>query len=507
MSRLIDFKGYLGAPNLKRVGIKVALKESEVEQFIKCSEDPTYFIENFVKIITVDKGFVNVSLYDFQKRAVNLIHDNRRVIIKAGRQVGKTTLVVGYILWYVLFNEDKTVAILANKAKTSREILNRIKLAYESLPLWIQQGVKTWNKGDIELENNCRILAESTASSAVRGYSINCVTEETKICILNEKNEGIYHAEISKLLNKSEFVEVDSKMYYTVYKTTNKVNGKIYIGYHKTADLEDGYLGSGRLIKAAVEKYGVNSFTKEILAIFDTKKEAEDYEATLVNKDFTLREDTYNLTLGGNVRVFHGVNNGFFGRKHTEETKNHLSEIRKGKFTYGTEFIMGDMFFKSMSDAKEYFNKSRHQLINMAGDPNCDLRFIDQTKQKIAEEKYSQLLTLTDRQASHAKKRFSGVKKSDEHKQKISNALRGKKKTKEHIDKINLNPEKIKKTADKHRGMKRSLETRKKMGLAKKGKSPKNKGKVYCYNPLTKETKVCFLIDIPEGWNRGFLPK
>lgn len=84
-----------------------------------------------------------------------------------------TTTVVAYILWYILFNEDKFVAILANKAKTSREILNRIKLAYEALPLWLQQGISAWNKGDIALENNCRVLADSTASSAARGYSIN----------------------------------------------------------------------------------------------------------------------------------------------------------------------------------------------------------------------------------------------------------------------------------------------------------------------------------------------
>jgi hypothetical protein len=73
----------------------------------------------------------------------------------------------------VLFNEDKTVAILANKAPTAREILDRIKKAYEALPLWLQQGVRAWNKGDIELENNCRVMANSTASSAIRGFSIS----------------------------------------------------------------------------------------------------------------------------------------------------------------------------------------------------------------------------------------------------------------------------------------------------------------------------------------------
>jgi len=121
----------------------------------------------------LNKGFVQINLYPFQKDAIEKFNKNRRIIVKAGRQVGKTTMVVGYILWYVLFNTDKSVAILANKAATAREILSRIKLAYEALPHWIQQGVKTWNKGDIELENGCRILANSTASSAIRGFSIS----------------------------------------------------------------------------------------------------------------------------------------------------------------------------------------------------------------------------------------------------------------------------------------------------------------------------------------------
>jgi len=153
--------------------MQLSLTEDQIREYIKCAKDPVYFIEHYVKIITLDKGFVQISLYPFQKQAVQDINDNRRVIVKAGRQVGKTTMVVGYILWYILFNEDKFVAILANKAPTAREILNRIKIAYESLPLWLQQGVRVWNKGDIELENNCRVMATSTASSAIRGYSIS----------------------------------------------------------------------------------------------------------------------------------------------------------------------------------------------------------------------------------------------------------------------------------------------------------------------------------------------
>ena len=173
MVDIIDFKPYLGNKKLKREGVKQQMNQEQVDEFIRCAQDPEYFVNRYVKIITLDRGLVNIDLFDWQKGAVTTINENRQVIIKAGRQIGKTTVTVGIILWYILFNEAKTVAILANKAKTAREILNRIKVAYEELPHWIQQGVRVWNKGDIELENKSRVLADSTASSAIRGWSIN----------------------------------------------------------------------------------------------------------------------------------------------------------------------------------------------------------------------------------------------------------------------------------------------------------------------------------------------
>jgi hypothetical protein len=170
---LTNDQSYLRNPKLKRVGINVPLTQEQRDEYVKCFSDPEYFIEHYVKIITLDHGLVNIKLYPYQKEAVPKIINDRRIIIKAGRQIGKTTLTVGIILWYILFQEEKLVAILANKAKTAREILSRVQLAYEEVPLWMQQGIIGWNKGDIELENKCRVLADSTGSSAIRGFSIN----------------------------------------------------------------------------------------------------------------------------------------------------------------------------------------------------------------------------------------------------------------------------------------------------------------------------------------------
>jgi len=172
---MIERENYLGNPNLKRANVTVEFTEEQVQEFIKCSRDPVYFIQNYIRIVNIDKGLVNFELYDFQADLVELVDDNRFVICKMPRQSGKTTTIAAIILWYVMFNENYNVAILAHKASQSREILGRIQLAYEHLPRWLQIGIDEWNKGSIILENGSKISAASTSSSAIRGGSYNLI--------------------------------------------------------------------------------------------------------------------------------------------------------------------------------------------------------------------------------------------------------------------------------------------------------------------------------------------
>lgn len=167
--------GYLGNPNLKPVGVQQRFTPHQVEEYIKCSNDPRYFVKNYVKIVAVDKGLVPFEMYDYQEELIDTLHNNRFVIGKLPRQTGKTTTVGSYLLHYVLFNQNVNIAILANKQTTAIEILSRIKMAYEYLPKWLQQGVIEWNKGSIVLENGSRIIASATSSSAIRGGSFNCI--------------------------------------------------------------------------------------------------------------------------------------------------------------------------------------------------------------------------------------------------------------------------------------------------------------------------------------------
>jgi hypothetical protein len=169
---MID-RGYNGNANLKKKGQVIEWTQDKIQEFVKCAKDPSYFAEKYINIVHVDRGLIPISLYDYQRDIIDKITNNRRCAVVTSRQAGKTTTAVCVILHYVLFNEHRTVALLANKGDAAREILDRVKIAYEALPKWLQQGVVEWNKGSVEFENGCKILASATSSSAIRGKSIS----------------------------------------------------------------------------------------------------------------------------------------------------------------------------------------------------------------------------------------------------------------------------------------------------------------------------------------------
>ncbi len=168
-------EGYLGNASLKKPGTEISYTQEQLIEIAKCMDDPVYFIRNYVKIVNVDKGLVPFDMWNFQEDMVRDFHQNRFCIAKMPRQVGKTTTTVGYMLWCVLFNDNYSIAILANKGSLAREILGRIQYAYEYLPLWMQQGILVWNRGNIELENKSKIYAYATSGAGVRGGTYNLV--------------------------------------------------------------------------------------------------------------------------------------------------------------------------------------------------------------------------------------------------------------------------------------------------------------------------------------------
>jgi hypothetical protein len=166
---------YLGNPLLKKANTAIEFTQEQIEEFARCQEDPIYFAKNYIQIVTLDYGLQPFKPYKFQETMIDRFHNNRFNVCKLPRQSGKSTIVVSYLLHYAIFNDNVNIAILANKASTAKDLLDRLQTAYENLPKWLQQGVMTWNKQSLELENGSKIIAASTSASAVRGGSYNII--------------------------------------------------------------------------------------------------------------------------------------------------------------------------------------------------------------------------------------------------------------------------------------------------------------------------------------------
>lgn len=164
-------------------------------------------------------------------------------------------------------------------------------------------------------------------------------------------------------------------MYYTVYKITNILNGKIYIGCHKTKDLNDNYMGSGNLIKHAIQKYGIDSFQKEYIAIFDNARDMFDMEATLVNESFVSSDDTYNLKCGGNGGRDHIVNNPLY-----EDMQKNNGKTLSGKLK--DDSALRTKWLSSLKKAALQRDKASYK----PPPPTTGMTHSDSTKAKISEK-------------------------------------------------------------------------------------------------------------------------
>jgi len=188
----MENNSYNGNDLLKPAGFEMQFTSEQVKELMKCKEDPIYFIENYCYIVSLDRGLILFSLYDCQREKVDVIMNNRKVILMEGRQQGKTITSAACILHYTIFSSNKTVAILANKSTAAREVLSRYQIMYENLPLWMQQGIKTWNKGDVELENGSKVFTSATSTSGIRGKSVNWLYIDEAAIIPNNVAEEFF---------------------------------------------------------------------------------------------------------------------------------------------------------------------------------------------------------------------------------------------------------------------------------------------------------------------------
>lgn len=165
---------YNGNSNIIRSGIKDRnFSTLQKLEWIKCALDVVYFTKRHIKIISIDDGIIPFNLYNYQESLLDQYQNNRFVIAMQCRQSGKSQTTAAYILWYGLFNQAKKAAVLANKASQAQEILSRVQLSFESLPHFMQMGVKSYNKQSMEFENESKIFSAASSSSSIRGQSIS----------------------------------------------------------------------------------------------------------------------------------------------------------------------------------------------------------------------------------------------------------------------------------------------------------------------------------------------
>ena len=359
---------YLGNPNLKKAHTKSRFTKKQVDEVMKCLEDPKYFIEHYLKIVTIDKGLVPFEMYDFQRKMVDTFHDNRFTICKLPRQSGKSTIIVSYLLHYVLFNDNVNVAILANKSSTARDLLGRLQLAYEYLPKWMQQGVLNWNKGSLELENGSRIVAASTSSSAVRGSTFNIIFLDEFAYVPNNIAEEFFSSVYPTISSgKSSKVMIIStphgmNMFYKMWMdAVNKKSTFVPVEVHWSEVPGRDEAWKEQTIKNTSESQFQTEFECEFLGSVDTLINAQKLKTMAVIDpkrspggldvyELPIKDHTYVIT----VDVARGVQNDYSAFVVIDSTKAPYKIVAK----YRNNDIKPIVFPNILKKVADHYNKA-----------------------------------------------------------------------------------------------------------------------------------------------------
>ncbi len=457
-------------PNLRPSGTQISYTQEMMDEVIKCKLDPQYFIENYVYIVHPDRGIVKMTLYPYQKNMIKTYHDNRRSILLTPRQFGKTISAAVYLLWYVLFNSNKTVAILANKQATADEILHRVRLAYENIPKWLQQGVEVFNRRSIELENGSRMFCSATSSSGIRGKTINCVTGDTEIVVCDDDLTNVRKMTIKKLytnatssINKYENITTNGGDFHmeqiiNIELTQNCRKTK----YHNIYD---------RLIDKAKQRDLSELAVYEKHHIIPRSFGGSDEDDNIVNlslrEHFLAHKLLIKMTVG-------------------KERSKMLMALYMMSNTRGIR-LSSRVYAEAKMACREWFSRPM--------DDHTKKILSDIQINLWADPEYKAKMTAIFNSDECSSKKSSSIKSWIENNPEKHN---------ERMNKINKNPEKIRKTAEWHTGKKRPKETGEKISQKKKGIPAKNKGTLHYFNVETCESIQLLKGEIPPiGWVRG----
>lgn len=274
----INFRGNY---KLKQKGVVLQYSHRHVDEILKCKDDLFYFLSKYYKVVHQDRGLMNIEIRDYQKDIIQHFLDNRFSISVFPRQVGKTTMVVGYILWYILFNEFKNVAILANKEKTAKEVLIRLQLAYENIPKWLQQGVINWNKLEVELENGCKVNVSATSAGAISGQAVSLLYIDEVSKIESNLWDEFYASSYPTISSSKE-----SKIIFT--STPNGMNH-----FFKMCKEAESNASKFKLLKKTykdIPQYNTKKFMEETIANIGKRRWEQEFGCTFLSSTMSLVE-------------------------------------------------------------------------------------------------------------------------------------------------------------------------------------------------------------------------
>ena len=377
---------YNGNSSLKQIGWVHQYAQEEVSELMKCASNPIYFIESYCHIVSLDSGLIPFKLYDCQKEKVDTIMNNRKVIIMEGRQQGKTVTSAACILHYTLFQSNKTVAILANKSASAREVLYRYQIMYENLPLWMQQGVKTWNKGDVELENGSKIFTSATSISGIRGKSVNWLYIDEAAIVPNNVAEEFFTSTYPTIMagETTKVLLTSTPLGYNhFWKFWNDAeedrNGftSLHIPYYKVPGRDENWAADQK------KMLGELKFNQEVLCTFLGSSN------TLINSD-TIRQlsaKPYSYTKDGldiieapikdhfyfmTVDVSRGVGGDYSAFTIVDCTKHPFTMVAKYRDNNITPLLFPNIIYKV---AKDYNNAHVLIEINDIGQQVADILY------------------------------------------------------------------------------------------------------------------------------------
>ena len=320
-------------PLLKAAGVEVGFTQDQVREYVRCSKDPIYFIEKYAKIVSLDDGVVPFIMFPYQKRIIETIHNNKNTLGKLFRQAGKSTIVAAYFAWYVLFNDNKTAVILANKQAIAIEIFGRVQFIIENLPQWLQQGVVEWNKKSLVLENGSRCIAAATSASAVRGMSVNMLLCD-EFAHLHPNLAEEFIASVFPTLSSSE----SSKL--VIISTPNGLNHyhKLWVesvnGTNDFATVEGHWRENPRRSQEWAEsqrkKLGEVKYRQEI-------------ECTFEGSSFTLVDGSKLATLAIEVPIIQKDNLEIFSAPEKDRCYAMTVDVSRGRHRDYSAFIVTDV--------------------------------------------------------------------------------------------------------------------------------------------------------------------